>query len=512
MPFPDNKTGARITRNALMLYVRMSITIFIGLYTSRVVLEQLGINDFGIYGVVGSIIALTEFVNSVLNNSFSRFYAYQSGNGNESTKHHFYGAALTISIITAFIIIILGETLGLWYLSNHLEIPANRINAAKFTYHCCVAGAALRVLQLPFSSCLIAHEKMVAFAYIEISNSALRLGAAILLTISTFDKLYTYSAFTLSITAIILVCFISYCRANINECKGFAYSGKALALISRFSVLDLYGTICYSTRTHGTALILNHFFGVAINATNAIAMSIQHILNGITGNIITAFSPQIIKQYSAGAVDRMLELTFKATRYAFYLFLIIAIPLTLETKQLLHLWLGDNIPEYSTTFCQFIIISAGLAIPVNIFNTCIHATGRIKFLSIGIGSTYLLTLPIIYIVFVNGFNPSYAYIIYIAIMCVITILTTLNIKCLIKRFNCASYIKNVALPVLAVSAVSISIPLLLRPIMDDSITRSAITLAVSIFTTIGSIALFGLNHTERQYLISKIKKDDKNRH
>lgn len=512
MPFSDNKTGARITRNALMLYVRMSITIFIGLYTSRVVLEQLGINDFGLYGVVGSIIALTEFVNSALSNSFSRFYAYQSGKGDESSKHHVYGTALTISIIAAFIIILLGETLGLWYFSNHLEIPANRINAAKFTYHCCVAGAALRVLQLPFSSCLIAHEKMVAFAYIEILNSVLRLGAAILLTISTFDKLYTCSAFTLATTVIILICFISYCRARLNECKGFAYSRKALSLMSRFSILDLYGTICYSTRTHGTALILNHFFGVALNATNAIAMSIQHLLNGITGNIITAFSPQIIKQYSAGAVDHMLELTFKSTRYTFYLFLIIAIPLTIETKQLLHLWLGDNIPEYSTTFCQLIIISTGLAIPVNIFNTCIHATGRIKFLSIGIGSTYLLTLPIIYIAFINGLNPGYAYIIYIVIMCVITILTTLNIKRLIKQFDWVSYIKNVALPVLAVSAVSISTPLLIRSMMDDSITRTATTLAVSIITTIGSIALLGLNHTERAHLISKIKKDDRNRH
>ena len=502
----DKKIGSRITRNALMLYVRMAITIFIGLYTSRVVLEQLGITDFGIYGVVGSIIALTEFINSALNNSFSRFFAYHIGQGNNDCKHQVYGSALIISFIAASVIIILGETLGLWYFSNYLDIPSNRIEIAKFAYHCCVIGAALKVMQLPFSSCLIANEKMVAFAYIEILNSVLRLGAAIFLMLSTFDKLYTYSILILAITAIIFICYLAYCRIKLNECKHFAYSKNALTQMSKFYSLDLYGTICYSTRTHGTALILNHFFGVALNAANAIALSIQNILNGVAGNIITAFNPQIIKQYSAGAIDTMLDFTFKATRYTFYLFFIIAIPLCIETEQILHIWLGDNIPEYSTSFCQLIIISTGLAIPINILNTCIHATGRIKFLSVGIGSTYLLTLPIIYIAFACGLNPNFAFIIYIAIMCIIIMLTLLNACHLISQLKFLSYIKNVTLPIIAVLAFSISIPLLLHSILDDNILRAIIVSIISIITTTGSIILFGLNRNERNTIFSKIKK------
>lgn len=502
----DKKIGSRITRNALMLYVRMAVTIFIGLYTSRVVLEQLGITDFGIYGVVGSIIALTEFINSALNNSFSRFFAYHIGQGNNDCKHQVYGSALIISFIAASVIIILGETLGLWYFSNYLDIPSNRIEIAKFAYHCCVIGAALKVMQLPFSSCLIANEKMVAFAYIEILNSVLRLGAAIFLMLSTFDKLYTYSILILAITAIIFICYLYYCKTKLNECKRFAYSKDTLLQMSKFYSLDLYGTICYSTRTHGTALILNHFFGVALNAANAIALSIQNILNGVAGNIITAFNPQIIKQYSAGAIDTMLDFTFKATRYTFYLFFIIAIPLCIETEQILHIWLGNNIPEYSTSFCQLIIISTGLAIPINILNTCIHATGRIEFLSIGIGSIYLLTLPIIYIAFACGLNPNFALYIYIAIMCIIIMLTLLNTCHLVKQLKLSSYFKNVTLPVFAVLAFSISIPLLLQSILDDSILRTIIVIAISIVSTTCSIILLGLNRNERNSIIAKIKK------
>lgn len=506
MPFFDDKTGSRITRNALMLYVRMFVTIIIGLYTSRVVLEQLGITDFGIYGVVGNIIALTEFVNSALNSSFSRFFAYRIGQKDNNCKHQVYGSALIISSIAAFFIILLGETLGLWYFSNYLDIPSYRIEIAKFAYHCCVIGAALKVAQLPFSSCLIANEKMAVFAYIEILNSILRLGAAIFLMLSSFDKLYAYSILILAITVIIFICYLYYCKTKLNECKHFAYSKSTLSQMSKFYSLDLYGTICYSTRTHGTALILNHFFGVILNASNSIALSIQNILNGVAGNIITAFNPQIIKQYSTGAIDTMLDFTFKATRYTFYLFFIIAIPLILETEQILHLWLGDNIPEYSTSFCQLIIISTGLAIPINILNTCIHATGNIKFLSVGIGSAYLFTLPIVYIAFACGLNPNFAFIIYIAIMCVIIMLTLLNACHLISQLKVSSYIKNVVLPIFAVLTFSISIPLFLHSILDDRFLRTIIVTAVSILTTICAIFLLGLNSTERNTLLSKIKK------
>lgn len=506
MPFFDDKTGSRITRNALMLYVRMFVTIIIGLYTSRVVLEQLGITDFGIYGVVGNIIALTEFVNSALNSSFSRFFAYRIGQKDNNCKHQVYGSALIISSIAAFFIILLGETLGLWYFSNYLDIPSYRIEIAKFAYHCCVIGAALKVAQLPFSSCLIANEKMAVFAYIEILNSILRLGAAIFLMLSSFDKLYAYSILILAITVIIFICYLYYCKTKLNECKHFAYSKSTLSQMSKFYSLDLYGTICYSTRTHGTALILNHFFGVILNASNSIALSIQNILNGVAGNIITAFNPQIIKQYSTGAIDTMLDFTFKATRYTSYLFFIIAIPLILETEQILHLWLGDNIPEYSTSFCQLIIISTGLAIPINILNTCIHATGNIKFLSVGIGSAYLFTLPIIYIAFACGLNPNFAFIIYIAIMCVIIMLTLLNACHLISQLKVSSYIKNAVVPIFAVLIFSISIPLFLHSILDDSFLRTIIVTAVSILTTICAIFLLGLNSTERNTLLSKIKK------
>ena len=500
----ESHIGSRITRNAIMLYLRMAIAIIIGLYTSRIVLEQLGITDFGIYGVVGSIIALTEFINSALSNSFSRFFAYHLGQNNKSSREKTFTAANIISIIAALIIILLGKTIGLWYFSNYIEIPLERIEVAKFTYNCCVICAALRVIQLPFSSCLIAHEKMGAFAYIEILNSILRLGAAIYLTLHSLDKLEIYSTLILVVTLTIFVCYYFYCLIIFKHIKytPYPFPKDTLIQMSKFSILDLYGTICYSTRTHGTALLLNSFFGVALNAANSIALSIQHILNGISSNIIMAFSPQIIKKHSADATEQMLELISKATRYTFFLYLIVAIPLLVETEQILHIWLGNNIPQYTTTFCQLIIISTGLAIPINILNTCIHATGKIKFLSIGIGSMYLITLPIIYIGFSYGLNPNYAYIIYIAIMCAIILMTLLNVKHLIQEFKLSSYFRNAILPVILVLALSISIPLISLQFTNCSI----ITISVSALSTLFAIFFLGLDSRERNTIINKIRR------
>ena len=498
-----------ISHNALMLYVRMALTIIIGLYTSRVILEQLGITNFGIFGAVSSIVALTEFINSALNSSFSRFYAYYLGQNNNSSREKIFTAANIISIIAAVIIILLGKTIGLWYFSNHLEIPLERIDVAKFTYNCCVTCAAIRVLQIPYSSCLIAHERMGAFAYIEILNSILRLAAAIHLAHYSLDKLEFYSMLILAITIIIFICYFTYCRITFREYIAYtprSISKGTLIQMSKFSILDLYGTICYSTRTHGTALILNSFFGVALNAANAIALSLQNILNGISGNIIIAFNPQIIKKYSENAIDQMLELIFKSTRYSFFLYLIIAIPLIIETEQILHFWLGNNLPQYSTSFCQLIIITTGLAIPVNVLNTCIHATGKIKILSIVIGSIYLLTLPIIYTCFNYQLSPNYAYISYIAIMLIVIIATLLNVKHLIKQFHILNYFNKVVFPIFAVIAFSISITLLSHLIIGDHFLHSIIIIPISIIATISSIIIIGLNNNERNSLISKIKK------
>lgn len=500
----ESHIGSRITRNAIMLYLRMAIAIIIGLYTSRIVLEQLGITDFGIYGVVGSIIALTEFINSALSNSFSRFFAYHLGQNDKSSREKTFTAANIISIIAALIIILLGKTIGLWYFSNYIEIPLERIEVAKFTYNCCVICAALRVIQLPFSSCLIAHEKMGAFAYIEILNSILRLGAAIYLTLHSLDKLEIYSTLILAVTLTVFVCYYFYCRIIFKHIKytPYPFPKDTLIQMSKFSILDLYGTICYSTRIHGTALLLNSFFGVALNAANSIALSIQHILNGISSNIIMAFSPQIIKKHSANATKQMLELISKATRYTFLLYLIVAIPLLIETEQILLIWLGNNIPQYATTFCQLTIISTGLAIPINILNICIHATGKIKFLSIGIGSMYLITLPIIYFGFRYGLNPNYAYIIYIAIMCAIILMTLLNVKHLIQEFKLTSYFRNAILPVILVLVTSISIPLISLQFTSCSI----ITISVSAFSTLFGIFFLGLDSCERNTIINKIRR------
>ncbi|MBR5332073.1 MAG: hypothetical protein IKV32_02060 [Muribaculaceae bacterium] len=503
-------TGSRITSNAIMLYLRMAIAIVIGLYTSRIVLEQLGITDFGIYGVVGSIIAFTEFINSSLSNSFTRFFAYELGQSN-SAKSHIFGAATIIAIIAAIAIIILGESIGLWYLKNNLNIPPTRINTASFAYHCCVGVTASRVLQIPFYSCIIAHEKISTFAYIEILNSAMRLGVALLLTYSTFDKLQSYSILIFGVTLIIYLCYVAYCIISFKECRSLKLSHNTLAQLSKFSGLDLYGTICYSSRTHGTALLLNSFFGVALNAANAIALSIQNLFNGISSNIITAFTPQIIKQYSSGNIKQMFNLALKSTRYTSYLFIIIAIPLILEMDFILHLWLGDNIPQYTSTFCQLIIITTGLAIPVNVLNSCIHATGKIRFLSLVIGSIYLLTLPLIYLCFSLGLNPNYAYISYIVIMIIVIIASILNTKHLIPEFSLTQYFWNTILPILNVTIISFFTTYIISHFIYSGIIHSITTIFIAIISSTITSLTIGLEKEERKQIYSLIVLSGKKR-
>lgn len=470
----------RIAKNAIYLYLRMLITIVVGLYTSRVVLSTLGIDDYGIYGVVGSVIAMAGFLNSSMAGATSRFITVELGRGNKERLKHTFGSALTIHIGIALIIIILGETIGLWFLNNKLDIPINRISAAHWIYQFSILSAAIGVNQVPYNACIIAHERMGVYAYVEIINSVLRLLIVYLLTIGDFDKLILYGALSATVSIIILLIYQFYCLRQFPECRTTPTLNKELLKpMLSFSGWDMYGNLCVTARSQGLNFILNIFFGVALNAANSIATTINGAIGGLCTNITQAFRPQIIKNYANGDIQQSQTLINNSSTYTLLLLGCIGIPAILETDYLLKLWLG-NPPAYAGIFCKILIAQSFFGLANNSLTAIIHATGKIKGISLISGTLYLLCLPAIYLGFKYHLQVQWAYWCFGASTFLILASNIVISKRLVPQLSATKYIFKVLICG-AIITIAATPGLFIVKYLEPSIWRLCLTTLVAIF-------------------------------
>jgi O-antigen/teichoic acid export membrane protein len=390
----SKETNRRIAKNTFLLYCRMLISTVISLYTSRIILETLGAEDFGIYGVVGSITAIFIYVNSSMSGATSRFLTFELGKQNIDKLKKTFSVALTIHILIAILIFILGETIGLWFFENKLVVPAGRMDTARWVYQLSIIGAIITVTQVPYNASIIAHEQMQVYAYIEIGKSFLNLGIVFLLKIRNFDRLILYAILFLCVSAIISLVYRIYCVHHYLECNyKFCWDTKIIKPMLAFSSWNLYISFGSSVRTQGVNILLNMFFGAVLNAAYGIAMQVQHAMLAFAYNFLNAIRPQIIKQYVGKKIDKMLHLLYNGSKFSFLLVLLLAIPLIIENHFILSIWLKEA-PDYSVVFCQLVLVNCLLYSMSAIVEIAIHATGKIKKYSIFTGSVYLLVLPI----------------------------------------------------------------------------------------------------------------------
>lgn len=503
IPKTNNRT---IAKNTVFLYVRMLLSIAVSLYTSRVVLQTLGVDDFGIYGVVGGIVSMFSFFNASMSGATSRFITFALGKGDDKDVEDSFASALIIHIGIALIVVLLAETIGLWLLENKLVVPEGRMNAARIVYQFSILAMAVQITQVPYNASIISYEKMDVYAYVELLNVFLKLGIVYLLLIGNFDKLILYSVLVFLVNLIIALIYRLYCIKKFKTChfKLIFQKEKLIPMLS-FSGWDLYGNMCYSVRQQGINLLINMFYGVAYNAASTVATSIQGVISGLSTNVIQAFNPQIVKNYAQGEVFKMQVLMERSLKYTLLLFLILSAPLLLVMEDVMMVWLGQ-VPKSAPAFCKVMLGISLFNLINNVLNIGITATGNIKRVSFISGTIYLLTVPVTYIIFRLYENTViYAYYVSFKIMIMVVIVNFWIIKLQIPGLNIWPIIKSLLIA-FAYSLIAF-VPLSFLRLTFSPIINILIVFMIYIILFTSVVLIF--DKQLRQFLLAIIVKQRK---
>lgn len=501
---PNNN---RITKNATMLTIRMVLATLVGLYTSRIVFNQLGDINYGIYGVVGGILGFLGFLSAAMAGATSRFITYEIGTGNADKVKDVFSSSLVIHILIAILVIIVGETFGIWFLYNILNIPAERMNAAFWVLQCSIFSSALNVTQVPYTAMIMAYEKMNVYAYFEILNVSLKLVIVYMLMASSFDKLIVYS-FLLTGTSLIMVLVNRiYCIYKFPESRFSRKLNKGtLISILKYSGLDLYGNICVTVNNQGLIYAINIFFSVIYNAAVGLANTINGMILGLTTNIAIAFKPQIIKQYAAGNIKEMQTVMQNSLKFTLLAVAIIGVPCFMEATYILNFWLGE-VPAYSVGFLRVIILQSFLPLIINVCNAAVHANGNIKALSYINGTIFLIMPLFICLFYWLGFDAFFGYYIEIIGFCVIIINTLYIIKRLIPTFYVAGIVKVIGFTGISI-LLSTLIPIIVRNYIEMSFIRVVVVFLLYALTLAAVSYILVLDKQEKtattRYLLKLI--------
>ena len=389
----DNK---RIAKNTIFLYLRTIIILLITLYTSRVVLRTLGVVDFGIYNVVGGVVALFGLVSGALSAAVTRFLNIEMGRNNGENLINIFSSAITIHIALAIIIIIIAEAIGPWFISNHMTIPQERITAALWVFHCSIITFAINLFSVPYNACIIAHEDMKVFAYISIVEAILKLLIVYVLLLLSYDKLVVYGILMLCVAIIIRIIYQIYCRKNYSESRfRLLFDWKMIRSMFGFASWNMLGSTSVLLADQGVNILLNIFCNPIVNAARGIAMQVNHAVNSFSSNFMTALNPQITKSYGAMDLHRFKAMMFNGSRFAMCLLTFISLPILVDTEYVLKLWLGQ-VPDYSVNFVRLILLFSISESMSNTFTTGLLATGKIKKLMLTVAICRLMNFPLSY--------------------------------------------------------------------------------------------------------------------
>lgn len=499
----QNLSNKRIAKNALILYFRMFLTMIVSLYTSRVVLATLGADDYGIYGVVGGVVSMLGFLNASMSAATSRFLTFELGRGNFKRLSDTFSSALIVHIGIALLVLILAETVGLWFLCNKLVIPEGRMTAAHWVFQLSIASSMLTITQVPYNASIISHEKMGVYGYIEILNVSLKLLIVYLLVIGKFDKLILYAVLHFIVSFIILLIYRIYCVRKFNETRfHLVWQKNILKPMLSFSIWDLYNNLCLTGRSHGRNFLINIFFGVAYNAASAISTTVTGTLSGLARNILTAFRPQIVKSYALDSFYEMNNLLLRSTKLSTLFAVLICVPICFKIRYILELWLVE-VPIETAEFCVLSLISWCFIMLFSSLTIGNHATGKIKGLSILTGSLHLLNIPIVWIGFELGARVEFAYIFSVITNFFIVIVNLYFIKKWVKSFSIMAFLKECVFPIVYTTFIIIVLCIFLNNLI--SYKWPFVQLTAFIIISIGTTYLLGLNKKEKKFVVRFIR-------
>ncbi|MBQ0075128.1 MAG: lipopolysaccharide biosynthesis protein [Prevotella sp.] len=501
--YSNNK---RIAKNTLLLYARMLLMMIISLYTSRVILNALGVEDYGIYNVVGGVVSMFSILSGSLSAAISRFITYELGKGDRERLRNVFCTAINVQIFLIIIISILLETVGLWFLNNKMVIPTDRLLAANWVFQFSVITFAIHLWSVPYNASIIAHERMSAFAYISIFDAIARLAISFVILKNPFDRLIYYAVLIFFVGLIQRFLYTSYCKRHFIECHfRLMYDKSITKEIFSFAGWNFIGSSSAILRDQGGNMILNLFFGPTVNAARGVAMSVNHTVTGFVTNFMTAINPQITKSYASGDRNYMFKLVFQGARLSYYILFILALPILFTTQYLLEIWLGI-VPEHSVHFARLVLIftlSESLANPLV---TVMLATGNIRNYQLIVGGCQLLNLPVSYMFLCIGYPPESVFMVAIGISALCEMMRLIMLRKMIK-LSVRSFLRNVYFNVIEVSIIASIMPFVLIQYMGINTLMDFINMALlSILSAILTIYFIGCNNQDRAIVHNALRK------
>lgn len=508
----NTSNNKRIAKNTIMLYIRMLFSMGVSLFTSRVVLQTLGVEDYGIYNVVGGFVSMLAFFNSSMATSTQRFLNYEMGKGRDSDLQSVFSNAINAHFIIGIATVVLLETFGLWFINNKLNIPHEQLHAAVWVFHFSVITLFISIIATPYSAAIVANERMGIYAYYSIFEVVLKLVIVYILVVLPYNKLILYGFLNLCVSILMRFLYLSYCKRNFSECiykRGWDKS-QIKGLFS-FSGWMLLGCFSDMLSKQGVNILINMFFGPVFNAARAIAVQVQQSISSFVANFMTAVRPQIIKSYSAQKFDYMYRLVFSASKLSFYLLFILTIPVLIYTEYILDLWL-DVVPEYSVLFTRLVLIELLISsayVPIAQIN---QASGRVKNYQLAISIIFLLNFALSYIVYKLGF-PVYSTFIVSVILAIAGLFVRVIILKKENDFPARYYIFKVMFPLIPVALLAMVAPYLLYCWLPISFLSVVINIVVGLLCSCFAIWSLGLDKTEKVFvkdklnaIVAKIKK------
>ncbi len=499
------ETNKRIAKNSLMLYLRMLITMAVSLYTSRVVLNALGVNDFGVYNVVGGVVLLFSSLNTTMATAVQRFLNFEMGAKNPKRLNEVFNTSMIIHIIIALLVFVLLESVGVWFLNNKLNIPSESLSAANWVLQFSIFTFIVSVLSVPYDATIVANEHMKAFAYISIVEVTLKLLVAFSLTIFSFDKLKMYAVLMFSVSVILRLVYGVYSKRHFAETNFKWLLNRTLFVqMISFAGWNLIGVSSTLIRTQGVNVVLNLFYGTVVNAAMGIAFQVKQAVDNFSNNFLAALNPQITKSFAAKDFDYLFELVFKGSKYAFFLVFLLTMPIIIESNYILTLWL-KNVPEYTVVFVRLILINAIIESMSKTLIQVMFATGDIKRYQIIVGSVTILNLPISILFLYLNFEPQVTLVISIIIALFALIIRLKMLRSMVN-FPALLYFKQVIRLVILVAIMASIVPVLLHFFVDAGFVRFILVTLSSFISVALAVFFIGLSADEQNFIISKIRR------
>lgn len=498
----NTANNKRIARNTILLYARTFLVMVISLYTSRVILQVLGVEDYGVYQVVGGMVSMFAVISNALSSAISRFITYDIGSGNRERLAAVFSTSQVVQLVFVGIVLIVGEIVGLWFMHTHMQIPEGRMDAANWVLQFSLISFCVNLLSTPYNACIIAHEHMKAFAYVSILEAVCKLVICFLLFASPFDKLIYYALLLMILSIGIRVIYTVYCHRHFEECKApIKFYKPIFKEMFGFAGWSFFTNTNYLLNTQGVNMLINVYFGVTFNAARGLANQVEGAVIQFVNSFTTAINPQITKSYAAGERDSMYQLVCRGAKFSFFLMYIMALPLICEAATVLDIWL-TVIPEKTVLFVQLSLVLGMFDCFGSTSVTACMATGKIRKYSLVIGTLGLLEFPLVWVAFSAGADIEMAYYLYVVVKTIVIIARMFLMKSMVGM-PVKDYLLKAIVTSLVVAIVAAVPSAIIVLVMPQSILRLLISMVVGVFSVSITALFIGMTKGERMAVVNK---------